>query len=95
MAVERMNTAASLQLRQALCVLFARLLNEDLQATLGFLEQHQVEGGGHGGDGRAISVVLTHWCKDHMDFAGAYNVKVWVGPSRVWCVCVCGWRVAM
>lgn len=70
-AVARLNTANSLSLRQALCVMFARLLNEDLQATLGFLVQHQEEGGE-----RAISILMKHWCKDHLDFCGAYEVKV-------------------
>lgn len=70
-AVSRMNTSNTLPLRQALCVLFARLLNEDLHATLGFLEQHELAGGE-----RAISVVMNHWCKDHLDFCGAYEVKV-------------------
>ncbi|EKX35213.1 hypothetical protein GUITHDRAFT_146623 [Guillardia theta CCMP2712] len=70
-ALEQLRAARTLQLKQAIVVLFARLLVEDLEATLGFLKEHRLEGGQE-----ALPVLLVCWAKEHGDFSGSYECKV-------------------
>lgn len=78
MALERLAIAQTLQLRQALLVLFARLLVHDLSSTLAVLQAHSWSAAAPQGlpPGGGLGLLLVLWAREHSDLCGNYDMKV-------------------
>jgi len=78
MALERLAVAQTLQLRQALLVLFARLLVHDLSSTLAVLQAHTWSAMPPQGlpPGGGLGLVLVMWAREHSDLCGSYDMKI-------------------